>query len=301
VPVEVHIPGKIYVKSAISIEWVGITMKRNIILVLWLLLMLGGVALAQPDINTVLMESTFMIQGIAKQDSKKLSIGTVFFVGKPSKDGRQSYYVLVTARHVLDDIAGDDATIFLREPIRDKSFRRFRHTFKIRENGAALYKTHPTADVAVMYFRMPIGDPFALIGQELLVSDERVAELELHPGDELICLGYPNGVTANDLGFPILRSGHIASYPLLPTKTIKVFLFDFMVFPGNSGGPVYFSYDVRRIGNVVKTGGMIGILGLVSEQLFSSVPGVADEPLKLGVVVPATLIKEAIDLLPARD
>jgi len=250
------------------------------------------------------MESTFMIQGIAKQDAKKLSIGTVFFVGKPSKDGSRSYYVLVTAKHVLDDIAGDDATIFLREPLSDKSFRRFPHTFKIRDKGVALYTTHPTADVAVMYFQMPIRDPFVGLDQGFLVPDERIAELELHPGDELICLGYPNGVAANDVGFPILRSGRIASYPLLPTKSIKVFLFDFMVFPGNSGGPVYFSYEVgRKIGINLRfdTAGIRGILGLVSQQLFSSMPGVADEPLKLGVIVPATFIRDTIEMLPVRD
>lgn len=277
-------------------------MKRKVTRAIWLL-MLCGTALAQPqpELNTILMESTFMIQGIAKKDPKQVSFGTAFFIGKPTKNGSKSYFVLVTAKHVLEDIAGDDATIFLREPLRDKSFRQLAHTFKIRDKGVPLYKTHPTADVAVMYFQMPTKAPFTITDQGFLVSDERIAQLELHPGDELLCLGYPNGTAANHMGFPILRSGRLASYPLLPTVSIKVFLFDFMVFPGNSGGPVYFSYDVRQMGGNLRSGGLMGILGLVSQQAFPSAPELKSEPLKLGIVVPATFIKETIDMLPVRD
>jgi hypothetical protein len=37
-------------------------------------------------------------------------------------------------------------------------------------------------------------------------------------------------------GFPILRAGRIASYPILPTADTKTILLDFPVLPGNSGG-----------------------------------------------------------------
>ena len=55
----------------------------------------------------------------------------------------------------------------------------------------------------------------------------------------MMALGFPQGLSANPAGFPILRSGRVASYPLGPSTAFPTFLLDFRVFPGNSGGPVW--------------------------------------------------------------
>jgi hypothetical protein len=192
------------------------------------------------------------------------------------------------------------ATIILREKQPDGTFRKIPHTFKIRDNGKDLYVHHSSADVAAMYFTMPLKDPFALIDLGFLADDDKLKHYEIHPGDELLCLGYPLAAESNEMGFPILRSGRIASYPLLPTKDIKSFLYDFRVFEGNSGGPVYFSYDTRYFGGALKTGGIEGIVGLVSEQQFSLLPGHNGQPLDLAVIVPAVFIIETINMLPEK-
>ena len=72
----------------------------------------------------------------------------------------------------------------------------------------------------------------------MLANDDLLAKYNIHPGDVLDCLGYPFGFESPVGSFPILRSGKIASYPLLPTKGTQSFLLDFRVFPGNSGSPV---------------------------------------------------------------
>ena len=69
----------------------------------------------------------------------------------------------------------------------------------------------------------------------LLADDEMLSLFEANPGEELTALGYPLGAESNSAGFAILRSGKIASYPLLPTEATQKFLFDFAIFPGNSG------------------------------------------------------------------
>jgi hypothetical protein len=94
---------------------------------------------------------------------------------------------------------------------------------------------------------------------------------------------------------------------LLPTAVTKTFLFDFRVFKGNSGGPVYFVQTGRLYGNVIHGGETVGfIAGLVSEE--KSLPQLILGPyeqearqlqLGLGVVVHASLIKQAIETLPA--
>jgi S1-C subfamily serine protease len=135
---------------------------------------------------------------------------------------------------------GDTATLHLRRKVDADTWIRVLHPVPIRSNGQPLWKKHPAADIAVMYVSLPKDDSRPLLSTDVLADDKMLADFEIHPGDDLACLGYPFGQEANEAGFPVLRSGKIASYPLLPTSKTKTFLFDFRVFRGNSGGPVYF-------------------------------------------------------------
>src|SRR5687767_10759889 len=84
---------------------------------LWLMLapalMLAPIRLsAQVEINAMLMESTFKIVGPARLHPGKENLGTVFMVGKPSATipGRL-YVIMLTAHHVLNDMAGETTTL----------------------------------------------------------------------------------------------------------------------------------------------------------------------------------------------
>jgi hypothetical protein len=253
------------------------------------------------DINTILMRSTFKIAG-------QNSLGTAFILGKPVPDDDQKlFYVMVTAAHVLRDIKGDEAVIFLRKKQGDE-FVKFPYPIKIRMNNKPIWKEHSKADVAVMYIRLPQEADVQLLPMSLLATDSLLEEFEIHPGDSLSCLGYPYGAEANEAGFPILRSGQIASYPLTPTKQIQTFLFDFRVFGGNSGGPVYFAQSNRTYGGGTRLGQTIHFLaGLVSEEkvLEENIQSLtetrkAKHALSLAVIVHAALIRETIELLPSK-
>ena len=263
----------------------------------------------EPDIelNSVLMESTFLIQGQSVQGP---TFGTVFMIGRPIPNSTPplARLVLVTAAHVLEQIQGDTAILQLRRKVDEKtnSWVRVPYPFQIRANGQPLWKRHPEADVAVMYISVPQDAPIIPITTLMLADDKMLTDFEVKPGDELRCLGYPLGVMSNDAGFPVLRSGRIASYPLLPTDKTKTFLLDFRVFKGNSGGPVYF---VERYRPVPKTfGGLISyhfIMGLVSEEtLYTEQSGgpysqeIHQTQLGLAKVVHASLIKQTIEMLP---
>ena len=254
---------------------------------------------AETDINTTLMRSTFKISG-------ENTLGTAFVVGRPaSGDSGKLFYVLVTAAHVLQDIKEDQAILSLRKKDGDE-FVKFQYQVQIRKDEQPLWTKHPEADVAVMYVSLPKEADIQLLPMSLLITDKQLEEFEIHPGDVLSCLGYPYGAEANKSGFPILRSGQIASYPLTPTTKIQTFLFDFRVFGGISGGPVYFVSSNRAYGGEVKLGQTIHVLaGLVSgekvieEEIRSlTETRLAKHPLSLAVVVHAALIREAIELLP---
>ncbi len=149
-----------------------------------------------------------------------------------------------------------------------------------------------------MYVPLSEGTLDALVPIANFATDKMYDDYDLHPGDNLFCLGFPLFVESSEAGFPILRSGRIASYPLVPARVVKRLLYDFQIYPGNSGGPVYMAEAVRIYKNQLHYKKNIWILmGLVSKQI-SSVPELGSQPLQLAEVVPAEFILETINRLP---
>ena len=162
--------------------------------------------------------------------------------------------------------------------------------------GKPLYVKHEDADVVALYVSMPDDLNVPILPIDLLASDDLLQKFEIHPGDELLCLGLPLFISS-DSGFPILRSRKIKSYPVFPTRTNKRILFDFRVFDGNNGGPVYFIDHGRTYGKVAHLGETEQlVVGLVTSQLGSKIYN--NQLLELAVVVPSAYIRETIDLLP---
>jgi hypothetical protein len=259
------------------------------------------------EINKVLMESTFKIEGPAASGT---TLGTAFILGRPiPSQAPKARFVMVTAAHVLENIQGENAVLDLRRSPAPSQWERLPFPIKIRTGQSPLWAKHPNADVAVMYVALPHSVSIPLLPTDLLADDKMLSEFEIHPGDELNCLGYPLGLESNSAGFPILRSGKIASYPLLPTKQTLSFLFDFRVFEGNSGGPVYFAQSNRTYGGTTQLGQTIQFLvGLVTRESIQ--PQVIQLPyltelrqlqLELAQVVHASFIKEAVNLLPSPE
>ena len=87
------------------------------------------------------------------------------------------------------------------------------------------------------------------------------------------------------------------SYPLTPMKTINQFNFDPFIFPGNSGGPVYFSYVNRPFKGQLPLGIEQGIFGLVIQEGHPGRPEFSDKTLNFGIVLPSIFIRETIDML----
>ncbi len=219
-----------------------------------------------------------------------------------SADSDTGQYVFVTAKHVFEDIKGDTATVNLRKRNSTGDAVPFQFPLKIRDGDRILYTAHSTEDVAVIDIALPKDSIIVQRGTEVtnidwLATDEFLESIDLHPGDELLCLGYPLGLVANDAGYPILRGGRIASYPVIPLKKAHRILYDFQVQPGNSGGPVYFSFAGRirkdhlpPLGTVVTYQKLIGLVIQKADPVGNIDPFI-------GVIVPSVYIKETIDQL----
>lgn len=257
---------------------------------------------ARMNINTAMMEATCKIVGNG-------SLGSGFILGTPDPNNSSLlFFTLVTAHHVLNMAKSDQVTLVLRKSVnRDKQeYQRIEARVEIRKDGKQLWTKHPDVDLAAMFISLPKDCPPAVIPATLLVTDEQIKEYELTPGTELLCLGYPLGAEANPIGFPILRSGKIASFPILPTTSTKSFLFDFTVFQGNSGGPVYLYETSPTYGGGIHVGRVIqGIMGIVTsernitqrtQELYERRETVT--PLALGEVIHASFIKELVTRMP---
>lgn len=265
-------------------------------------IVMGGhyVAGSDPnDLASILMRSTFKLEGGG-------SLGTAFVLGQPlSGDPLRVRYVLITAAHVLENMKGETATLHLRQSKGD-GFARLAFPIPIRKGGTALWIRGPRADVAAMLVALPQIADLRLASTDLLATDDILREFEVRPGDQLLVLGFPFGTEANDAGFPILRSGRIASFPLVPTSTTMAFLLDFPVFPGNSGGPV-FMFDSNRVyAGSTHIGTTSLLLGLVSQQknVTETIRSLdqtltKDHSLGIAVVVHASFIRDVMNQLPS--
>jgi len=231
------------------------------------------------------------------------TVGTGFLVSAPAADG-QPRTILVTANHVLQKMPSANARIGYRVANADGSWRYTPQQLKIRDDkGRELWTHHPTRDVAVMEIKAPEAFAKAAIPLNYLAADETFTSYNVTAGDEMMALGFPRGLSANQAGFPILRAGKVASYPVAPASVFPTFLLDFSVFPGNSGGPVFVSRARQPGGGLTQVSdrGETGpgdaaqagfIAGLLTQQVELN-----SERLEIGIVTHAKYIRETISLL----
>lgn len=241
------------------------------------------------DLTVGLIDATVQLDQPSGPGTR--TVGTGFLIQAPRPDGTPRV-VLVTAAHVLEKMAEPQARIGWRIALAEGAWRFDPQPLTIRDEvGEALWTQHPDQDVAVMEITAP--EPFARAAIPLAwLADRTTFEaLQVGPGDELLSLGFPRGLSANRAGFPILRVGRIASWPLSPIAAFPTFLLDFTVFPGNSGGPVFWTPSARRRPGMPEPETAF-IAGLLSEEVR-----VGDDRLDIGVVTPAVFIREAIALL----
>ena len=123
-------------------------------------------------------------------------------------------------------------------------------------------------------------------------QDDTFSSYAVGAGDQMMALGFPRGLSANPAGFPILRSGRVASFPLAPAAAFPTFLLDFTVFPGNSGGPVFMAEGVRRRPGGGESQEVQFIAGLLTQQVELN-----SERLEIGIVTHARYIRETLSLM----
>lgn len=220
------------------------------------------------------------------------TVGTGFLVTETGADGAPKT-ILVTANHVFAGMPGAKARIGYRVENADGSWSYSPQELRIRDAGGhELWTHHPSRDVAAISVTAPPEFAKAAIPLKYLATDETFQKYQVGAGDEMMALGFPRGLAANQAGFPILRSGRVASYPIAPAKIFPTFLLDFSVFPGNSGGPVFMSDQSHRRPGAPGADDVEFVAGLLTQQVELN-----NERLEIGIVVQARYIRETLALM----
>jgi hypothetical protein len=238
------------------------------------------------DLSISLIKATVQID--QPSSPGKQVVGTGFLLSVPRGD-QPPEVVLVTAAHVLEMMKAEKMRVGWRvETPQGWSYRPT--TISIRNADGPLWMQHPTQDIAVIAVEVPPMTQASTLPVTALADEKTFDTMKIDPGEEMSTLGYPYGLSSNNEGFPILRSGRLASYPLGPTRTYPTFLIDMTAISGNSGGPVFLNEGKS---DAPKTPVITGVLTRQVEQ--------DTRRLELGLVTHAVFVRQTLDLLLKKE
>jgi hypothetical protein len=242
--------------------------------ILLIFLLIGNKIYCQeykPSISELLINSTIRIEcsGDTIIKGKKLrftSIGTGFYFVFTIDTFQVP--VIVTNRHV---IKGCDTGIitFTEEVNKGPQYgSKLLDTISDFENEWII---HPSVDLAILPVN-PIfikleqeqkKKPFFIPFDESLLPTKKLLD-EITAIEEVLMIGYPQGVWDSINNLPIVRKGITATPVFIDYQGRKVFLLDIPIFPGSSGSPILLfnqgSYSSRTGGLFVGT--RIFLLGI---------------------------------------
>lgn len=222
----------------------------------------------------------------------------------------QSYYHLVTAKHVIFDSTNNeisDKNFFIFYNLKGGSMKAVpissvKNEFDINW----CFHNNPEVDIALIPFPLDIDkDDIKTIPDSWFLSPDKILETY-----DVLFLSYQPGTEYVERISPIIRKGMISRL-----NTDGTFYIDGFAFPGNSGSPVFIKPDVGRLGDKGFTigsdpvgGKFIGIIGAYvpyREIAFSAQtkqPRIMfEENTGLSQVWPVVLINEIIESVPFKE
>lgn len=201
-------------------------------------------------------------------------VGTGVILGIPDDQSKTPW--IVTAKHVFHDPTKnwDPDTIQLRFAwFEEKGIDEYLGIkINLKKNGKRLWTPHPNNQVDLA--AMPLIIPKQEAGRDslpIIPLGNFATGADLYEGAAVLIFGFPGAVGPSFWTKALVRSGIIAwVHPSAPEE--QPLLIDAMVFPGNSGGPVFrIPTGIDRYGNFI-VGGKPSFLGIVSQGRRQAVP-----------------------------
>ncbi len=248
------------------------------------LLLSAAVAPAADDACLAALRATIRLHGGGKS-------GTAFAVAVPAAEDRPAAVVLVSAAHTFENMQGETATAVLRAAA-GAGWERRDTPVAIRSGKTPNWVRHPKADVAILPWTVPAGvdlQPFPL---ESVASAGDFDAGRVAVGQRVRVACFPAQTEANAAGWPVLRTGSIASHPLTPAATLERLFLDYAHYGGDSGSAVV-------VDEPAAAGRVIGVVVAMQRQTDRVTSPFEEKtvhtPLGLAITVPSPLLHETIE------
>jgi hypothetical protein len=186
---------------------------------------------------------------------------------------------------------GKDCKLILRAGKPGETYTRKEITLQIRDkDNNKLWKKHPDVDLASLRVELPNDVAVKPLRLEQLLDEPGLKEHRIHVAQEVWLPGFPAKLEANSAGWPVLRRGTIATHPLVPLKSVKMYMVNASSFGGDSGAPVF-----------VMTGPCPLLVGVVQgmQRQTDKVTSAVEEhttftPMGLGIVIQTPFVRELL-------
>ncbi len=246
------------------------------------------------------------------QLSTGIATGTGFFY-RLNHETNQQTVVIVTNKHVVNGATKGNLTLTLKNGAGEPDVGR---SYAVElDNFESSWVPHP--DHSVDLCAMPAAellchDPFISVFDKSLIPT--AADIYDMMGlEEIVMVGYPNGLWDSINNLPIFRRGVLASNYAIDWSGKKEFLIDAACFPGSSGSPILLfdigSYCSRQGTHIASS--RIKLLGILyggpqytaeGEIEIVSVPtvrraiSITEMPINLGVAIKSERLLDFQDL-----
>lgn len=242
-----------------------------------------AVASADDETSLAALRATVRLHGGGQSS-------TAFVVAVP-RGGATSRMVIVSAAHSFEKMRGETATTVLRAPAKGGRFVRRDASVTIRDGDEPRWVRHPSADVAVMEWSPPADVDLVPFPLESLATAADFDDGRVGVGQQVRVACFPAQTEANDAGWPILRTGGIATHPLEPGAELERMFVDYAHFGGDSGAAVVVDAGQEPL--------VVGVVVAMQRQT-DRVEGPFEEktvytPLGLAIAVPSPLVLDTID------
>ena len=252
------------------------------------------------------------------QNANTTSVGTSFLYRADATEDQWTP-LLITNRHVVFGFSSATLTLSTAPDPRLATPADAQTITVQNLQNLVTYHPDPNIDLAAIFLG-PIANQFgtqdqpfqlnAIRRQDLVDTD---TETRMRFVEDVLVVGYPQGIWDEYRNLPIFRSGVTASPAMLDYQNESKFLIDCSIFPGSSGSPV-FLYNSGVVldakNNSASFGERLKLLGVVfAVQLYQangqviqqSVPTNTNQVAQIGMPNNLGVVVKSREILPLLD
>lgn len=243
-------------------------------------------------------------------DGKEFT-GTGFYYSISDSPASPYIPAIITNRHLIEGMSEIKLVLTKADKIGNRINDHTKYTIANVLDGT-IFHPNPDIDLCAITLNPILSDlqdrgvqiHTYYVNKEIIPRTEDLAKLDSI--EEILMIGYPNGIWDEYNNMPIVRKGITATHPRINYNNLPEFLIDAACFPGSSGSPIYYldkSFQTELLNGVI--GHKVFLLGILYAGPETELEGVINHnpslktraftpvPINLGHVVRA---EKLIDL-----